>query len=219
MKKLMNFLSVVFGWLIWRWTGSILIGAIVAVVLFPLIGPILEFLFGLIILLVKELILLFVPVREVSILTPRESGTDGKGLRILLGVNDVSRERSAQPVSPDDAASILVSAERALEANQNFAYRYRYVRENNLPIEVYTVSYRGWLQFEQAIKTWNCKTDTKLFQKRVNDVNEFSYEMKAEDDKKEYAHVVFLFDGGIEMPKEAELTAANAEQSTAQPNS
>ncbi len=95
MKKLLSFLSVVFGWLIWRWTGSILIGAIVAVVLFPLIGPIIEAFFTLIILLIKELILLFVPAQKVSVVTPREAGTDGKGVRILLGVKDF--RASAQP--------------------------------------------------------------------------------------------------------------------------
>ncbi len=219
MKKLLSFLSVVFGWLIWRWTGSIFIGAIVAVVLFPLIGPIIEAFFTLIILLIKELILLFVPAQKVSVVTAREAGTDGKGVRILLGVKDFSRKRSEQSVTSDDTASILVSAERALEANQNFAYRYRYVRENNLPIEVYTVSYRGWLHFEKAIKAWRTATDINSFKKQASGVNEFSYEMKSENDKTEYAHVIFLFDGSIEMPKEVEQAAANSEQNTAQPNS
>lgn len=219
MKKLLSFLSVVFGWLIWRWTGSILIGAIVAVVLFPLIGPIIEAFFMLILLIIKELILLFVPAQKVSVVTPREAGTDGKGLRILLGAKDFSSKRPEQPTPPDDAASILAAAERALEENKNFAYLNKYVRENNLPTEVYTVSYRNWLHFEKAIKAWHAATDISFFKKQVSGVNDFSYELKAEDGKTEYAHVVFLFDDLIELPKEAQQAAANSEQSTAQPNS
>jgi len=219
MKKLLSFLSVVFGWLIWRWTGSILIGAIVAVILFPLIGPIIEGFFGLIILLVKELILLFVPAQEVRIATPREAGTDGKGLRILLGAKDFSSKRPEQPTPSDDAASILAAAERALEENKNFAYLNKYVKENNLPTEVYTVSYRNWLHFEKATKAWRAATDISLFKKQVSGVNDFSNELTAEDGKTEYAHVVFLFDDRIELPKEAQQAAANSEQNTAQPNS
>jgi len=219
MKKLLSFLSVVFGWLIWRWTGSILIGAIVAVVLFPLIGPIIEAFFTLIILLIKELILLFVPAQKVSVVTPREAGTDGKGVRILLGVKDFSSKRPEQPTPTNDTASILAAAERALEENKNFAYCSKYVRENNLPTEIYTVSYRGWLHFEKAIKAWRAATDINSFKKQVSGVNDFSNELKAEDGKTEYAHVVFLFDDRIELPKEAEQAAANAEQSTGKPNS
>lgn len=219
MRKLLDFLSVVFGWLIWRWTGSILVGAIVAVVLFPLIGPIIEALFGLIILLIKELILLFVPAQEVQIVTPRGIDSDGKGLRILVGIKDFSGKRPEQPLPPNDAASILAAAERALEVDKNFAYRNKFVKENNLPTEVFSVSYRGWLQFEKAIKAWRAATDIGLFKKQVSGVNDFSNELKAEDGKTEYAHVVFLFDDRIEQPKEAETAVANPEQNTAQPNS
>lgn len=218
MRKLLDFLSVVLGWWIWRRTGSLLFGAIVAVVLFPLIGPIIEALFGLIILLIKELILLFVPAQVVRIITPREAGTDGKGLRILLGVKDFSSKRPDQPMPPYDAASVLAAAERALAENKNFAYRNKFVQENNLPTEVYTVSYRSWLQFEKAIKAWRAATDINLFKKQVSGVNDFSYELKAEDGKTEYAHVVYLFDEHIELPKEAEAAAANPEQNTAQSN-
>ena len=218
MRKLLDFLSVVFGWWIWRRTGSLLFGAIVAVVLFPLIGPIIEALFRLIILLIKELILLFVPAQEVRIVSPRGLDSDGKGLRILVGVKDFSSKRIEQPTPPNDAASILTAAERALEENKNFAYRNNYVRENNLPTEVYTVSYRSWLRFEKAIKAWRTATDINLFKKQVSGVNDFSYELKAEDGKTEYAHVVFLFDDRIEMPKEAEQAAANPEPSTMKPN-
>jgi hypothetical protein len=188
----------------------------VAVVLFPLIGPIIEALFGLIILLIKELMLLFVPAQEVRIVTPRGLDSDGKGLRILLGVKDFSSKRPEQTMPPNDAASILAAAEHAPEENKNFAYRNRFVQENNLPTEVYTVSYRSWLQFEKAIKAWRAATDINLFKKQVSGVNDFSYELKAEDGKTEYAHVVYLFDDRIELPKEAEVTAANPEQNTAQ---
>ena len=211
MKKLLDFLSVVFGWWIWRRTGSLLIGAIVAVVLFPLIGPIIEALIGLIILLIKELILLFVPAQEVRIVTPRGLDSDGKGLRILLGVKDFSSKRPEQPTPPNDTASILAAAEHALEGSKDFAYRNKYVQENNLPKEVYTVNYRSWLQFEKAIKAWHAATDINLFKKQVSGVNDFSYELKAEDGKTEYAHVVYLFDSLIEPPKEAEQTAVNPE--------
>ncbi len=88
-----------------------------------------------------------------------------------------------------------------------------------MPTEIYTVSYRGWLHFEKAIKAWRAATDINSFKKQVSGVNDFSYELKAEDGKTEYAHVVFLFDDRIELPKEAEQAAANAEQSSVQPNS
>ena len=204
MKKLLSFLSVVFGWLIWRWTGSILIGALVAVILFPLIGPIIEALFGLIVLLIKELILLFVPAQEVRIATPREAGTDGKGLRVLLGTKNFSGKRPTQPTLPDSAASILTAAEHTLGGNKNFAYLSAYVGEHSLPVEVFTASYRGGLHFDKAIKAWRAATDIKLFKKQVGGVNTFSCALKAEDGKMEYAQAVFLFDDGIELPKEPE---------------
>lgn len=217
MKKLLNFLSVFFGWLIWRWTGSILIGALAAVILFPLVGPILEALFGMIVLLIKELILLFVPAQEVRVLASREAGTDGKGLRILLGAKDFSGKQPAQPTPPNDAASILAAAERTLGENKNFAYLSAYVKEHNLPAEIFTVSYRGGLHFDKAIKAWRAATDIKLFKKQAGGVNTFSCELKAEDNKTEYAQAIFLFDDRIELPK-AEQAPVSPEQGTAQPN-
>ncbi len=167
MKKLLNFLSVFFGWLIWRRTGSIIIGALAAVILFPLIGPIIEAIFGLLILLIKEFILLFIPVQPVRLVEPRGTDTDGKGVRILIGAKDFSGKQTVQAMPPSDEASILAAAERTLGENKNFAYLHNYISEHDLPREVYGTTYRGELHFEKAIKAWRAATDINLYKKTI----------------------------------------------------
>ena len=218
MKKFLNFLSVFFGWLIWRRTGSILIGALAAVILFPLIGPLIEGLIMLIVMLIKEFVLLFVPAQKVDLVTPRETGTEGRGLRVLLGAKDFSGKLPAQPTPPVDAASILAAAERALADNKNFAYLNAYVEENHLPTEVFSASYRGELYFEKANKAWRAATDLAHFKKQVTGTNFFSCALKTQDGKTEYAQAVFLFDDGIELPKETVQAATTQEQGTTEQN-
>lgn len=214
MKKLLNFLSVFFGWLIWRRTGNILIGALAALILFPFIGPIIEGFFGLIILLIKELIMLFIPRQEVWLVSPRGEGSEGKGLRILLGVKEGSENPSGTAQS-GEPSELLAAAEQKLAANKNFAYLSRYVAQQALPTELYRTRYKGELHFQKAMKAWRDASDIAAFQNRADGVNAFSCALTAEDGKTEYAQAVFLFDAAIELPKQQEDAADAAQQANA----
>ncbi len=204
MNKLLNFLSVVFGWLIWRWTGNIVIGAVVAVVLWPFIGFLFELLFTLVIALVKEFLMLFVPAQTVSLVQARSVGTDGKGLRIFLATKNFSKEAHLPPA---DIEAWIDAARRVLGENENFKFLDAYVTENGLPIEIYTAVYRNNLYFTKQIRTWRAATDIALF-KPQDDINSFSCILNADDGKTEYAQAVFQFDSAIALPEKADASPA-----------
>ena len=218
MEKLLNFLSVFFGWLIWRKTGSMFLAVLASIFLFPFIGPIIKGLFGLIVILIEEFILLFIPTQKVHLFTPRGADSDGKGLRVFIGVKDFSKQQPELPIPPNDAESILAAAKQMLGSNKNFAYLNTYIGEHDLPVEVYIATYRNGLYFNKASKAWHAATDTKLFKKQTSGENFFSCDLKAADGKTEYAEAVFLFDGNIELSKEPAQAPAIQQKSSDTPN-
>lgn len=208
MGKLLNFLSVVFGWLVWRWTGSLLFGALAAVILFPFVGPLIQGLISLIAMMVKELLLLFIPAQTVHLALPRGEGSEGRGLRVFLGRKDFAGKAPHGSLPPSDVETLTAAAKSALAQNKNFAHLDAYIVENGLPIELYTTDYKRGLCFDKAVRAWRAVTDIRRFKRQQDNINIFSCSLQAENGKLEYARAIFLFDADIPLPKEENPTPA-----------
>lgn len=116
-------LPVFIGWLIWRKTGNIIFGAIVAVLLESLIGPILN-----------EIGLMFVKALKIDNVDEIPADADGKGVRLLVGV------KSDKALDMD---SMIRGSEAELSKDAKFAGMIASVREAGLPEYRYKCEYKA----------------------------------------------------------------------------
>lgn len=168
MGKLIEFIGRIFpvfiGWIIWQNTGNLIFGAIVAVFLETLAGP----LFG-------ELGLLLVKKQDVQALDPFPAEM-GKGLRIFI-----SRKRGCL-LLPED---IVIEMREKLSSSAEFRDLYQTVVAENLPIQrcLWDFDVHDSGTQTKAIRAWKAMGDIAL---TVGDVKDgYVYEAKA--DNGEYA--------------------------------
>ena len=119
-------LPVFIGWLIWRKTGNIIFGALVAVLLESLLGPVLN-----------EIGLMFVKALKIENADDVPAGDEGKGARVLVGV---------KTGVDTDLDSMVEKAEKELSsdaANAKFAGMLAALREAGLPEYRYKCEYKA----------------------------------------------------------------------------
>ena len=172
-------IPVVVGWIIWRKTGNIIIGALVAVFLEALAGP-----------LLKELSLLFVKTPEIKALDGRPAMTDGKGLRILIG------KKQDSTLTPEE---IREQGQQALADKPKFTGLLQYVREHDLPVQTFLWEYSKKTEQSmiKAFRVWGKMEDVhQIVGDKVND--DYFYTYDAPD---QLWFVVFAFDTGLPLPE------------------
>ncbi|ERJ81817.1 hypothetical protein HMPREF1987_01606 [Peptostreptococcaceae bacterium oral taxon 113 str. W5053] len=191
----MNFIGriipVFIGWIIWRKTGHILIGALVAMFIETLTGPILN-----------ELQFLFVKKQNVQALNPFPS-EQGKGMRVLIAKK---RTLSRTP------EQIVAEMKTELLQEENFNDLFTQVSDKNMPIQYSLWEYDTWNDKTQtkAIRTWRAMGDIdQIIGKTVKD--NYFYEAKSKNG--EYA-AVFCFAQDIPISSVKNNSISSAKNKT-----
>ena len=205
--------SVIFGYLLWRWTGNIWLAAIISVVLWPVFGPILKAIFQLPVQLVQGFLSLFEPKDELTALKDqRQAGAESfKGMRILLcaagGINwATEREQLAQRTTE--------TIQSLYERDAIFRHRLDAVQAQHLPVRVLggrykSVRNRCYRKFRKALAAEGMTIG--------NDRRDYFSQEKTWDahGKKRTLEITIVFDKDMPLPEAPAADAsvqANAEQ-------
>lgn len=178
-------LPVFIGWIIWRQTGNIILGAIVAVALEAFIGPI-----------VNELGLLF--VRPVPIKAEGEvpQGFESKGIRVLTG------KRKGCGLTSEE---VIAKSLEAMNDNSKFITMLRSARELGLPEVAFSCEYENKNNgvLTKTFREWNKDPDiSNLFDRKEVDDRFFAYD----EPNGEY-FATWMFSREIPVPAETEAAA------------
>lgn len=193
MRKLIDLIGriipVFIGWLIWRKTGNIIFGAIVATVMEALAAP-----------LLKELGLLLVKKQDIQALDPFPA-EQGKGLRIFI-----ARNRSSV-LSPED---IMAEMRGRLSDNGEFRHLYQTVVAEHLPIQrcLWNFDTCDDGTLAKALRQWRTMGDVSLTAGDMKDG--YFHEKQAENG--EYA-ALFCFSQDIPitpLPEEGQALSGEA---------
>jgi len=194
--------SVIFGFIMWKVTGNIFIGAIIAVVLTPL----LEGTFNAIIRSIS-----MIGVKSPDFITLKEIDLDdpavkGKGLRVLLLTNHTVFDEN-DPQSMDTYKKIYAyGAQKLYDSDPKFKSRYKRVQEKQQPVRVCAtvcdVSKAG--KMNKCYSVWLKIMDSESFYSDP-DNDMFVEDIQYKDPKTnqtQNAGVVFAFRRGLVLNSE-----------------
>jgi hypothetical protein len=137
--------SIILAYILWKYTGSLWLAAIIAVVAWPVLTPIIQGILLVPIQLICLFISLFEPEMPVALLHESNSlDTQSKemGMRILLVTKGETHYflNDAQKEAYESAATAAVR--ELYEKNEAFRYKFDYVLINHQPVKIYAAWYQ-----------------------------------------------------------------------------
>lgn len=137
--------SIILAYILWKYTGSLWLAAIIAVVAWPVLTPIIQGILLVPIQLISLFISLFEPEMPVSLLHESNSlETQAKemGMRILLASKGETHyfSNNAQKEAYESAATAAVR--ELYEKNETFRYKFDYVLMNHQPVRIHATWYK-----------------------------------------------------------------------------
>jgi hypothetical protein len=196
--------SVIFGWLLWRWTGNLVLSAIISCVLWPLFQPLFGWVLSLLGKLIRWIRSLSEPDSE--FITLSASGAGQKKMRVLVIAQNspISSQREYENVYASKVQSVIDEFRAA--GDKRFDFKYRYVIDNNLAADVAG----GWYKniMHKCIKQYLAKLRADGF--LIGDMDKDVFE-KFKDVNGGKANIAIIFEKSVpEPPKDGEpQTAAN----------
>ena len=213
--------SVIFGFIIWRATGNLILGAIVSVVLWPLINPLLlafmqliVFIFSLPVLLVRQVISLFEPDMPISVIKEVDDSSDQSremGMRIFL-VNKGNTRFFADTLQRETYESLVTTCIREQYGkNEDFRHKLDYVQEHHLPVKVCA----SWYQTvnEKCLSKWRKYLKEEGFKAG----SRFELKKPISGEKGPKLNIYISFDHAIPKPAKAVAAPKPQEASPASP--
>lgn len=178
-------LPVFIGWIIWRQTGNIIFGAIVAVVIEALIGPV-----------INELGLLFVKPLVLKAEDEVPQGYESKGVRILTG------KKKGCELTPEE---MIGKGLDDMKDDSKFTAMLSAAGESGLPEVKYSCEYekKDNAVLTKTFREWRKNPDiADLFDSKENDDRFFAY-----DEPSGEFFTAWLFSKEIPIPAASETVA------------
>lgn len=182
MNFILRLAPVFIGWAIWQRTGNIIIGALCAVVLEPLIQG-----------FIKGLAALFAKKQTVIPLSQLPAGGEGKGLRIFIG------KSKKCTLSPEQ---IVMEAEEKLSGDTKYAAMRSLIYEGDLPVQAHLWEFDNpsAAERDKAISTWKGTGDiAQVGGNKIDDDHIFDYA----EPNGSYV-TAFLFAHDLKLPQTVE---------------